>query len=83
MAGNCFYCGKETKTKMNFIDEKGKRILYHCCMMGDCANMSINRAFRKKEDEIENDFDIGDSRKLFADAEAAVEFIKWDQRASS
>lgn len=49
MAGKCIHCGKETRNRIRFINENGKRVTYHSCMLGECATMSIDQAFVKNE----------------------------------
>jgi hypothetical protein len=49
VAGKCIHCGKVTRNKIGFIDERGKRVTYHSCMLGECATKSIDQAFVKEE----------------------------------
>lgn len=49
MAGKCIHCGKETRNRIGFMDENGKRVTYHSCMLGECATRSIDQAFVKDE----------------------------------
>ena len=51
MAGKCIYCGKETKTKINFVNTNGIRFECYSCMKGDCAVQSINGAFDKLKEK--------------------------------
>ena len=72
MAGPCLHCGKNTRTKMSFVDHTGKRIVYRCCMLGECANRLVDEIFNKKDQGCQAhtdnlDFMIDDKTKAFFD----------------